>query len=105
MIAEEKHAILKDGRRVGLHAYKPSDKEELVSMYANLSQDTFKWSMPPYNRERIERMTSELDNRIIVIAFDGHKVVGHILISIANNARFRGNGYLFIYHHQDFNDT
>lgn len=105
MIAGEKHAILKDGRRVGLHAYKPSDKEELVSMYASLSQDTLKWSMPLYNRERIERMTSDLDNRIIVLAFDGRKVVGHLQISLATNARYRGTGGLFIYLNQDFQNA
>src|SRR5207253_10751370 len=74
-------------------------------MYADLSQDTLKWSMPPYNRERIERMTSDLDNRIIVLAFDGHKGVRHLQISLATNARFRGTGDLFIYLHQDFQNA
>src|SRR5438128_10335178 len=57
------------------------------------------------NRERIERMTCDLDNRIIVLAFDGHKVVGHLQISLATNARFRGTGDLFIYLHQDFQNA
>ena len=91
-----KPAMLKDGRRVTLRTYKPSDKEGLVSMYANLSQEALRWSMPPYNRERIERMTSDLENRIIVLAFDGQKVVGHLQITLATNARFRGTGDLFI---------
>jgi len=102
---EGKPATLKDGRRVNLRTYKASDKEELVSMYASLSPDTLRWSMPPYNRERIERMTSDVDNRVIVLAFDGQRVVGHLQISLATNARFRGTGDLFIYLHQDFQNA
>src|SRR6266704_2187937 len=75
---EGRPAVLKDGRRVRLRTYKPSDKEGLVSMYAGLSQESLRWSMPPYNRERIERMTSDLENRIIVLGFDGQNVVGHL---------------------------
>src|SRR3989449_11009354 len=101
----EKLAIVKDGRRLAIRTYKPSDKEGLVSLYAGLSQEALRWSMPPYNRERIERMTSDLENRIIVLAFDGQKVVGHLQISLATNARFRGTGDLFIYLHQDFQNA
>src|SRR2546425_12963173 len=74
-------------------------------MYAGLSQESLRWSMPPYNRERIERMTSDLENRIIVLGFDGQNVVGHLQISLATNARFRGTGDLFIYLHQDFQNA
>ena len=105
MSNEEKPAVLKDGRRVLLRTYKASDKEALVSMYAGLSQETLRWSMPPYNRERIERMTSDLENRIILLAFDGPEVVGHLQISLATNARFRGTGDLFIYLHQYFQNA
>lgn len=73
---EGKPAVLKDGRRVTIRTYEPTDKEGLVSMYGGLSQESLRWSMPPYNRERIERMTSDLENRIIVLGFDGKRVVG-----------------------------
>jgi len=102
---EGKLAMLKDGRRVTIRTYKPGDNEGLVSMYAGLSQESLRWSMPPYNRERIERMTSDLENRIIVLAFHSQKVVGHLQISLATNARFRGTGDLFIYLHQDFQNA
>ena len=52
--------VLKDGRRVGIRLYRPSDKEQLISMYAGLSQEALRWSMPPYNRQRIERWTSNM---------------------------------------------
>jgi L-phenylalanine/L-methionine N-acetyltransferase len=102
---EGKPAILKDGRRVRLRTYKPSDEEGLVSMYGALSQESLRWSMPPYNRERIERWTSDLQNNIIVLAFDAERIVGHLQISLATNARFRGTGDLFIYLHQDFQNA
>jgi L-phenylalanine/L-methionine N-acetyltransferase len=100
-----KPAGLKDGRKVKIRTYTPLDKEGLVSMYAGLSQESLRWAMPPYNRERIERMTSDLENRINVLAFDGQRVVGHLQISLATNARFRGTGELFIYLHQDFQNA
>src|SRR6266496_6783510 len=84
--------VLKDGRRVDIRLYRPADKEGLISMYAGLSHESLRWSMPPYNRERIERMTSDLENRIIVLGFDGQNVVGHLQITLATNARFRGTG-------------
>ena len=105
MADEGKPVVLKDGRRVKIRTYKPSDKEELVSTYAGLLQESLRWSMPPYNRERIERMTSDLENRIIVLAFDGPKVAGHLQISLATNARSRRTGDLFIYLHQDFQNA
>ena len=52
--------VLKDGRRVGIRLYRPSDKEGLIWMYAGLSQEALRWSMPPYNRQRIERWTSNM---------------------------------------------
>jgi RimJ/RimL family protein N-acetyltransferase len=102
---DEKFASLKDGRRVKIRTYRPSDKEGLVSMYAGLSNESLRWSMPPYNRERIGRMTSDLENRIIILGFDGERVVGHFQISLATNARFRGTGDLLIYLHQDFQNA
>ena len=105
LVEDGKPVVLKDGRSVKIRSYKPSDKEGLVSMYAGLSRESLRWSMPPYNRERIERMTSDLNNSIIVLGFDGQRVVGHLQISLATNARFRGTGELFIYLHQDFQNA
>ncbi len=105
MSDDGKPVLLKDGRSVKIRSYKPSDKDGLVSMYAGLSQESLRWSMPPYNRERIERMTSDLENKIIVLGLDGQRVVGHLQISVATNARFRGTGELFVYLHQDFQNA
>ena len=80
-------------------------KEELISMYASLSQESLKWSLPPYNRGRIERWTSDLENSIILLAVDGRKVAGHLQISISTRSRFVGIGDLFIYLHQDYQNV
>ncbi len=99
---ETKPIVLKDGRRVSLRTYQASDKEGLVSMYANLSQESLRWSMPPYDRQRIERWTSNLENAIILVALARDRIVGHLQISFGTSPRFREMGDLFIYLHQDY---
>ena len=74
-------------------------------MYAGLSQESLRWSMPPYNRERIERWTTDLENKIILLALDKDRVVGHLQIAIATSPRFRGIGELFIYIHQEYQNV
>ena len=102
---EGKATALKNGRSVRILSYTPRDKEGLVKMYADLSQESLRWSMPPYDRQRIERWTSNLENNIILLALDKERIVGHLQVSIATNPRFRGIGELFIYIHQDFQNV
>lgn len=97
--------LLKDGRRVVLQPYKESDKEDLVQMYSELSDESLRWSMPPYNRQRIERWTANLENSIILIARDKRRIVGHLQISSGTSPRFCEMGDLFIYLHQDFQNV
>jgi RimJ/RimL family protein N-acetyltransferase len=101
-INESKTIALKDGRSVSHRTYVPSDRERLVSMYSGLSKESLQWSMPPYNRERIEWWTSNLENRIVLIAYDGERIVGHLQVSIGTSPRFREMGELIIYLHQEF---
>lgn len=74
-------------------------------MYAGLSQESLRWSLPPYNRARIERWTSDLENSIILLAVDSRRVAGHLQISISTRSRFVGIGDLFIYLHQDYQNV
>src|SRR5947207_4723478 len=97
--------VLKDGRRVGIRLYRPADKEGLISMYAGLSQEALRWSMPPYNSQRIERWTSNMENTIALIAHDMNRIVGHLQISIGTSPRFREMGDLFIYLHQEYQNV
>jgi L-phenylalanine/L-methionine N-acetyltransferase len=100
-----KSVLLKDERRVKLRPYDPSDKEGLVSMYAALSQESLQWSMPPYNRQRVERWTTNAENSIILIALDRGKIVGHLQISMGTSPRVREIGELFIYLHQEYQNV
>ena len=92
---------LKDGRGIRLATYRDEDKEGLVSMYASMSPEAIKWGLPPYDRARIERWTSDLTNRIILIARLEERIVGHLQIFRIPDERRKGVTELFIYIHQD----
>ncbi len=100
-----RQVILKDGRKVWLRDYKPSDMDALVSMYAGLSEETLRWSLPPYDRQKIERWTAGLSNKIMLVALSDDKIVGHLLVTTFPNDRLRGIGELIIYLHQDFQNA
>ena len=104
MLTEQAQNItLKNGRTVTIRPYKLDDREQLVSFYASLSPATLRWSLPPYDRQKIERWTSDLANTIILLAFHGERIVGHLQIfRQAWSERLKGNGELIIYLHQDF---
>jgi len=74
-------------------------------MYADLSEETLRWSLPPYARQKIERWTNDLENKIILLGLSGNKVVGHLQITCYPVDRLKGIGELIIYLHQDFQNV
>ncbi len=100
----DKHIVLKNGRAVRIATYQPEDKEALVSMYAGMSPEALKWGMPPYDRARIERWTSDLTNNISLIARSEEGVVGHLYMFRTPYERRKGVADLLIYIHQEFQD-
>ena len=104
MLTEQaQNILLKDGRTVLLRFFVPADKEALVAFYAGLSPDTLRWSLPPYDRQKIERWLSDSTNSFELLAFHKDKIVGHLhAFRYAWNPRILGNGELIIYLHQDF---
>ncbi len=98
----EKDATLKDGRKIRLRLYGPDDKEALVSMYASMSPEAVKWGLPPYDRARIDRWTSDLTNNVTLIARLEERVVGHLLMFRIPYERRKGVAEILIYIHQDF---
>ncbi len=94
--------ILKDGRKVAIRNYSPSDKEALVTMYASLSPEAVRWGLPPCDRAKVERMTSNPEYRINLIAQSDTRIVGHVQIYTLPMQQMNGIGELFIYLHQDF---
>ena len=97
--------VLKDGRKITLRDYNPSDKESLVTMYAGLSPETVRWGLPPYDRAKVERMTLNLENKIGVVALSDSRIVGHLQIYTLPMQQMSGIGELFIYLHQDFQNV
>ena len=104
LIAEQVRTVhLKNGRTIQIRAYAQEDIEELVSFYASLSPETLRWSLPPYDRQKIQRWTSNLENSIMLLAISQDRIVGHLYVyKQAWNQRLRGNGELIIYLHQDY---
>ena len=102
MQASDRPMTLKDGRSVRLATYRPEDKEALVSMYASMSPEAIKWGLPPYDRPRIERWTTDLTNNITLLARLGERIVGHLQLFRIPFERRKGVGEVFIYIHQDF---
>jgi RimJ/RimL family protein N-acetyltransferase len=99
------HVVLKNGRTVSLATYRPEDKEALVSMYASMSPEAVKWGLPPYDRARIERWTSDLTNNVTLLARSEQSVVGHLQMFRIPYERRKGVAELFIYLHQDFQNA
>ena len=93
---------LKNGRAVRLATYQPEDKEALVSMYASMSPEAIKWGLPPYDRPRIERWTTDLTNNITLLARLEERIVGHLQLFRIPFERRKGVGEVFIYIHQEF---
>ena len=61
--------------------------------------------MPPYDRTRIERWTSNPTNTINLLARSEARVVGHLQMFSMPYSRRKGVGELFIYIHQDFQNV
>jgi RimJ/RimL family protein N-acetyltransferase len=74
-------------------------------MYASLSPESVRWGLPPYDRAKVERLTSDLTNKITLLAVSVAKIVGHLLIFTFPSERTKGIGELLIYLHQDFQNA
>ncbi len=97
--------VLKDGRGIEVRCYEPNDFEALVSMYANLSEETLRWAMPPYHREKIASWVADLPNSIMLVAVSENKIVGHLMVTTMDSPRVRYTGELHVYLHQDFQNV
>ena len=98
------HVVLKDGSSVPISRYKLEDFEKLVGMFASLSKESLKWAVPPYDRERIARWTTDLENNIILLAESRNRIVGYCHIHIIKQPRYRGTSDFITYIHQDYQD-
>ncbi|MCJ7718997.1 hypothetical protein MUO69_03590 [Candidatus Bathyarchaeota archaeon] len=73
---------LENGETTLIKKFALADKEKLFQTYESLSDETMRWGMPPYARERIEKgWLSNLQNLISIVALFQNRIVGHFQIS------------------------
>ncbi len=99
------NVTLHNGEKVSLREYNSQDREGLVSFYTSLSQETLRWSLPPYDRARVERWTANPEQSIILLALQREKIIGHLQIFLQTYSRAQGIGELVIYLHQAFQNV
>ncbi len=93
---------LRDSREVTLRLLSPSDKNSLLSMVLDLSEDALMWSSPPYDEVKVDRWMTGADSGLSVVAIHGDRLVGIAAIYHRPRPRERGIGGMMIYIHQDF---
>jgi len=93
---------LKDGRVVSIRSFRPEDFEAMLAMFQSLSAEALRFGNPPYDRARLERWVSGLEGGILLLAFDGEKVVGVAMVFGRGRTGFRGIGEFVSYIHQDY---
>jgi len=82
LITEQVKTVqLENGQAGQIRTYIPGDFEKLVSFYASLSPETLRWSLPPYDRPKIQRWTSNLENSIMLLAISQDRIVGHLYVT------------------------
>jgi RimJ/RimL family protein N-acetyltransferase len=93
---------LKDDRAVFLRDFEREDFESLVDMFQGLSKEALRFGLPPYDRTRLERWTTNLDRDILLVALDGKRVVGVARIIGSALSGLKGIGTFITYIHQDY---
>jgi hypothetical protein len=69
---------LENGETILIKEFALADKEKLFQTYESLSDETMRWGMPPYARERIEKgWLSNLQNLISIVVLFQNRIVGH----------------------------
>jgi L-amino acid N-acyltransferase YncA len=97
---------LKDGREVVVRRFIEGDKDGVAEMMASLSDETVRWGMPPYTRERLERgWWSRMENVLALVTLDGGRIAGYAGLRKFSHPRRRGNSDYVIYLHQDYHNV
>ena len=82
---------LENGETILIKEFELADKGKLFQMYESSSDETMRWGMPPYARERIEKgWLSNLQNLMSIVALFQNRIVGHSQILISSFSQ-KGN--------------
>ena len=96
---------LKNNREVFVRFLKAEDKEDLIQMFASMSDEALKWGLPPYSKEVVERWINSLPNLIALVAEYENRLVGYATIFKYPHPRRQGVSDLGMYLHQDFHNV
>jgi RimJ/RimL family protein N-acetyltransferase len=92
---------LKDGRVVDLITLTPEDTDRLHEMLPQMTRETLRWSMAPYQREWVQHWLSSPTTTHLAAEHEG-KIVGFTAIEAYAHPKRRGVGYLGTYFHRDY---
>ncbi len=93
---------LKNGREVMLRLLRSDDKDKLLSMFSNMSENALLWSSPPYDEQKIDRWMGGSESGLSLVALSKEQLVGISAVSQFPRPRQIGIGEMIIYIHQDF---
>ena len=92
---------LKNGTVVSTRVFKRDDFENLVLFFRGLSRESMRFGLQ-YDRSRLETLVSDLKRDVILLAFDGNRMVG--VAAIFGSALLEDTGIadFIVYIHQDY---
>lgn len=93
---------LKDGREVVIRLLTRDDKDQLVEMFASMSEEALQWSMAPYSEKLIERWLNSFEHLIPLVAEFHDRIIGYSAIFKTPHPRMKGIADIGCYLHQDF---
>ncbi|MHA2191353.1 MAG: N-acetyltransferase family protein [Candidatus Thorarchaeota archaeon] len=99
---EEQSIKVKDGREVTLRLLLSDDKEQLLDMFTNMSEEALMWSNPPYDEDKINRWMSGVGTGLSLVAVFESRIIGVSAVYQFPRPREKGLGGMMIYILQDF---
>ena len=99
---EDQFVRLADDREVVLRLLRSDDKELLLEMFVNMSENALLWSNPPYDEPKIDRWMSGCKTGLSLVALSADRLVGITAVYQDPRPRLKGIGRMMIYIHQDF---
>jgi RimJ/RimL family protein N-acetyltransferase len=99
---EDQFVRLADDREVVLRLLRSDDKELLLEMFANMSENALLWSSPPYDEPKIDRWMSGSETGLSLVAHSEDRLVGIAAVYQFLRPREKGIGDMMIYIHQNF---
>ena len=92
---------LKNSKIISTRAFNRDDFESLVAFFKELSRESMRFGLH-YDRARLERLASYPERDLILLAFDGNRIVGVAAVCGSPLLEDRGIADFIVYIHQDY---